>query len=420
MPRKPIINTHCHLFNFEFIPQEMVKLLSHIPEKLAEQEWLGTVAGMIFALKFWDKDFDRIKQYLDTYRSKIEDVSQKYAAELTGAGIDIYTPLMMDLEEACAEQDVEPGDIPYYSNKTADQITIISQQTLANKWRMFPFVFFDPRRSGAFAICKDAIENKGFCGVKMYPALGYHPSPNIVRNLGYRGWMDEKGPTKDTERAAGEMEQLYDYCDKNHVPITVHTGTGGAYSVQLAEDPENKHWRLTEVTNWIDVIYPRKLKINFAHFGGDYMTPKDLDRAQSVAWRNQILDFIRLSKTGEMGSQVFADVSYHDMALRGQKKDRDAYFNDLKEILDHDWYGDRIMFGTDASMISHTYTEKEYLQAFKKGIPAYAGPLMSDNPIAFLFDNKKVSATYVKFVGGGTAGDLPQWVTVSGKDYLVG
>jgi len=74
MKRKPVVNIHCHLLNFKFVPDRMVKLLSRIPERFADDKWGAATAGFITAIVPGPK-FDRIKKYLKTYRSHIDKVA---------------------------------------------------------------------------------------------------------------------------------------------------------------------------------------------------------------------------------------------------------------------------------------------------------------------------------------------------------
>ena len=50
----------------------------------------------------------------------------------------------------------------------------------------------------------DTLETKGFVGVKLYPSLGYSIDDAV-------------------------LVALYDHCDANGIPITVHHGEGGFY-----------------------------------------------------------------------------------------------------------------------------------------------------------------------------------------------
>ena len=87
MKRKPIINVHCHLFNFDFIPNRMTKILAKIPENIADEKWFSVAAGIMVALIPGGK-YNRIQKFLKTYRSKIDVVTKEYIKEMDKAGID--------------------------------------------------------------------------------------------------------------------------------------------------------------------------------------------------------------------------------------------------------------------------------------------------------------------------------------------
>ena len=99
------------------------------------------------------------------------------------AGIKIATPLMMDLEACFQERAIKPDEnyVPYAcypENGNEDtQINQISKIVDKYPWQIFPFIMFNPRRKNAVEICKKALENKGFLGIKLYPALGHFPVP---------------------------------------------------------------------------------------------------------------------------------------------------------------------------------------------------------------------------------------------------
>jgi predicted TIM-barrel fold metal-dependent hydrolase len=401
MQLKPIINTHCHLLNFKFIPDKMTKLLSNIPEDLADDKWFSVAAGILVTI-LPGSNYERIKKFLKIYRSDIDDVVRYYIQELDEAQIDICVPLMMDLEKAVPIQ--KKGNILY-----KDQIKIIAKQTAKYPWRIFPFVMFDPRRKNAFTLCKDAIEKLSFIGIKMYPALGYHPSHRSEKN---------------SKTAKNNLLKLYTYCGEKQIPITTHASVGGAYSLKADKNREKNVWPLTEISNWIDPIREFNLKINFAHLGGNYLNNTDKKRIQSATWKREILNFISRSQTENNFGKIYADLSYHDMALDSRmQKD---YFKGLRQLMETDGISQGILFGTDASMISHTWSEKEFIQPFTmvNNLPSlHQNKIFTDNPINFLFENAQIPKSYCDFVKNAATpaslSNLPPWIKQKGNKYYI-
>ncbi len=402
--RKPVFNVHCHLLNFRFVPDKMTKLLAHIPEDIADDDWFGVAAGFLFNVIPGPR-YNRIRSFLKTYKKSIHKVAQDYVKKsMKNARIDICVPLMMDLEQASREpKDV---NVPYYRGNGESQISLISEQVRRFPWRVFPFIMFDPRRQDADKICIDALRNKGFIGIKMYPALGYSPSCRVLK--------------KTSPAAAVRLGNLYKYCGDNQVPITAHASVGGAYSTERDSNRELDVWPLTEVSNWIDPILEHNLKINFAHLGGNYMHDTDSKRVQSATWRRQILNLIARSRNEKGFGTVFSDISFHDMALGGDKR---RYFRELITLMKNSDYSPGILFGTDSSMISHTWSESDYIKPFRKYLPPKMQTrIFCDNPTSFLFDNARIPDAYVKFLKSRLGDPLPEkdWIIKkNGKYYIV-
>lgn len=417
MKRRPRINVHCHLLNFNFVPDRMTRLLSSIPEDIADDNWFACAAGFLTAILPGNK-YDRVKKYLNIYKSKIDKVTRMYLRELDNANFDICTPLMMDLLQASAT--LEPDDIPYTSNDgSLNQIDLISEQAAAYPWRIFPFVMFDPRRKKSDEICITALEKKGFIGVKMYPALGYHPCWWV---------MAAPGPMWDnvvnTDPGAAErLKNLYEYCSRQKIPITAHASTGGAYSIfKEKEGRLNGAWPLTEISNWTDVLNEYNLKINFAHFGGNYLHKTLYKRQQSLNWRRQILNFINRSKTNSDSGKIYTDLSFHDMAhARGKQAE---YFRDLRKLLENPNYSDRILYGSDASMISHTYTENMFMKPFIKNLDKDAqNKIFKENAASFLFEDGRIPESYINFLrrtrGDEILNKPADWVEKADGGYYI-
>ena len=320
---------------------------------------------------------------------------------MKGAGIDFCTPLMMDLLMSAPNA----RDVNHPYDK---QIDLISSEALKYPWKIFPFVMFDPRRPDAADICIEALKNRGFIGVKMYPALGYRPSIRF-----YAG----------KEPETSNLKKLYDYCGNGRILITAHASTGGAYSTYLDKDREKGAWPFTEVSNWIDSIRDYNLKINFAHFGGNYLNPTDKKRVQSASWRREILNLIAYSKQEENFGDVYTDLSFHDMAL--YRKTRSSYFKGLSQLLETEAYSHRILFGTNASMISHTWSEREFIKPFIKNLSStQQEKIFSDNPTNFLFRDGQIPDSYVRFLethqdSQKVLANTPDWIVKTEGKYCM-
>lgn len=363
-------------------------------------------------------------ELMEIYLSEMSAVASQYVHQLKCAQIDIFTPLTMNMEESVP---LTPELYWRYSQ----QLEIISTLALKYPWRMFPFVFFDPRSENSFEMCKNALENLGFLGVKMYPALGYHPDPSVVETAGVSGLGEsEIGIVKfpngtPNHAAARRLRSFYKYCADNSIPITTHTSVGGAYSARLYNLEERIRWQLTDPENWRAVLQQYKLKINFAHMGGNYINPdRGNTKAWSCKWRSTILEYLKKS---DLLATVYADVSYHDMAHSSNDKEVAEYFEDLREVLNCTEIKGGVMYGSDASMITHTWFEDEFIKPFidtNNLLPDLQEKLFTTTPLSFLFqkdgDGYVIPHRYIKFLEeNGALQNLPTYVQKIGTPGIV-
>ena len=81
---------------------------------------------------------------------------------------------------------------------------------------VWPFVPFDPRRPYGLEVVKEAIEELGFVGVKLYSRCGWMPWNNCEI------YGDELGQKLDAR-----LQELYEYVTVNDLPILNHTSPTG-------------------------------------------------------------------------------------------------------------------------------------------------------------------------------------------------
>lgn len=395
----PKINAHCHFFNFQFFPYKMVRKLTGVSEIIAQNLALARKPfnnlGIKIPLSL--EGHQRAGEFLDELIKDLPVQVNDYMNTLNNLDFQICVPLMMDLEPASNQ--ILRCNYDFYSYE--EQINFISEITAQHPFQIYPFVMFDPRRNDSYELCVEALEDKGFIGIKMYPALGY--SPYWETNKNRTGVLTRTIEENEAKRAAIRQELMYKYCNNNNIPITTHQSPYGAYNVGLTE-PESRE--LTEIASWEEVLKQHNnLKINFAHFGGNYLLceglPEDSENYEnrkkaeetSKKWQTRILELIKLYPN------VYTDLSYHDMALQNRTITR--YFTDLLVLLNNDNYNKRILFGTDTPMISSNWSDKDYIDAFNSNINDNNQKrlIMSENTARFLFgDQYKIPERYIKFL----------------------
>jgi predicted TIM-barrel fold metal-dependent hydrolase len=382
---KPIIDVHAHIFNamdipiegylrsrssespkilnFEYLtsfipgPQLFTYLADRMRERcIARKLGLGKI-GWIYGFLLWLFGLVKMEKLTDWERSLSSDV-RTIASELVGTweDIDLYVPLMIDYE--------------YWFKNTIDndiknQIDLVSQIVLDFKGRIHPFAPFDPARELVFRhelnnpdgqkekhsslqLVKDAIENKGFIGVKLYNSLGYKPFNNssveeqwkrmAVRNEKMQFLF--KGEEYDKV-----LSELYDYCVKNEVPITTHCGMYGIESYPDASFDFGK------AIFWRDVLGQEKYKnlhLNLAHFG--------CNLKEGYYGKNSwVRDICQMLNDYDY---LFTDVACHRVICYLSRR---KYLSDYKKICrDYPLIKKRLLFGIDWHVIKRVRNFKKF------------------------------------------------------------
>jgi len=379
MRDKIIIDSHCHVFNYDCLPQVFQSryLKGFNPAYLE-----------IFLKVFnnWlDKDdvLDRTRKLLKiAQQDQLVDLAEMLLRESRDLLVDhriIFTPLMMDFEFG-----MRPASA---TNKPAQksfsrQINETAEVPLKYPGVFLPFIAADPRRIKQYKdqndphdpygirYITDALENNGFWGVKIYPPLGYRANH---RNL----------------------LPLYDYCESNHIPVTAHCSFGGGYSDE--EVPSRFRGKKDKRTYWREMAHPRfwrkvlekypKLKLNLGHFGGDIY-----ERILGIAWKDR--KQIRIEKAWRKAivllmkdfDNVYADLSFHPAIFF----DSQEYFAYLKSHIGEDRIGKRILFGSDWWVNRVLLSETQYITHFLRLAKKYGfaendlRSIMANNAITFL------------------------------------
>jgi len=225
--------------------------------------------------------------------------------------------LMMDI--------VAEPEPPADRRRFLAQLRGTSDAALARPGRIFPFIAVNPKRPEHLTVMREALERNGFVGVKLYPSLGY-------------------------EVTTSEMDAVLDYCEREDVPIVVHTTAGGFYkSQQTAEFSNPKHWRTLLES------HPH-LRVSFAHCGGwGGLCNQEPDQ---VLWWREVVEFMRTFPN------VYGDLSYH-VEMRTGTTQETAYFGALRKLLADSSTSTRIIFGTDSWLVRMAIAEEPYWRYFE-------------------------------------------------------
>ena len=281
-------------------------------------------------------------------------IARKMAEQLYPS-VELFTPALVDMD--LWVNDASGVPIP-------QQIVLQEKIVRIFGGRIHPFVAFDPLReklspeTGGFPglyWAKQAVHQRGFLGVKVYPPMGFYPRGN-----------DDAG-------LEAALQSLYAWCASEDVPIQAHcndsNGAGPGYGGRA------------NPIYWASVLdqYP-SLKLDLGHFGG---VDDLIERGeQSWAW-----------KIGELmnrpGSRVYADCAYHGFALDRDEPKAAQYFDRLAALFAaFPVARQRLLYGSDWQMI-HVDAGRDayrstYLDYFGDRFPDLVAGFAGGNALAFL------------------------------------
>jgi len=378
---KPIIDVHEHIFNARDIPLKgyllsrklrgIKKLLGPIiipaaakrirrklrPKK--KEGFFSAIWGYVALFVAYVFQGKKYRLWGDTLSKTVECITCELIESFQGDEIDLYVPLMLDYE--------------YWFKNTPDNLIknqidhIYENIVIPFEGMIHPFVPFDPARELAFrkkrcnpdgylekhsslALVKDAIENKGFIGVKLYNAMGYRPFNNALVDVKRRkiALHKEKYVFKGEEYDK-VLSELYDYCIENDVPVTTHCGMEGSESYYDAsfDFGQAKLWR-----DVLDQAQWAKLRLNLAHFGWNKKSFHEGDRS----WTKEICEML-----GKFNN-LYTDVSHHEVVL----KKNVSRFKKAYEELCHDYphIKQKLLFGIDWHVIKRLKNFKNFKDSY--------------------------------------------------------
>jgi predicted TIM-barrel fold metal-dependent hydrolase len=253
----------------------------------------------------------KLEDCLDLFDRSILEIAQRLVSEMDEAGIDVCSPLMMDMAY-CKKYGGGTKRFEDQMRETAAAVDAINKKY--DRLRMLPFIAADPNREGVVEIVRDALSNGVFRGVKIYPVMGFTPEDK-------------------------RLYPIYDYCIEKNIPITAHCENGGIPGLK-------EYYHLADPKYWATVLndFPT-LTLNLAHN----------DRTGSP-WQHKIAELIKAFPN------VYTDISYDTEMWFMPRR----YFRDIKRMLETPRIRDRLLYGTDWYMGRCVWTEKSYLKWFSE------------------------------------------------------
>jgi len=268
-------------------------------------------------------------------RSQIHEVAEALL-DVIGED-DLIVALMLDL----GNPDDSPADLEAFQY----QLRATSETVQVFPGRVLPFVSVHPDRPDYLHVLDTAVSSMGFVGVKLYPSLGY--SIELAKR-----------------------RELYAFCAAHDLPLLMHCNEGGFF------------WSEDAIPNcrpalWGEILkeFP-SLRICFAHCGGDNYLAR-LDSGEDT-WTREIFELM------DRFPGVYADIAFHTTPMAGGEIE-DKYFRNLRDVLAHATYGQRMLFGSDSWLVRQRLSEENYWKYFESRLTSGQFlQLCETNPQRFL------------------------------------
>lgn len=407
------IDSHCHMFTIADIPiYQTMRQAAHDKLGLSTRMLLPLVSFCLPLINPENK-VEKLEKFMRFFENEPHDSVAQLCREVAalvaakgGGGYSfaaaktILTPLVMDMDIGGGIGSEKQSKLAGQVKRLTDAIASVNPSNVL----VLPFMGIDPKRadfSDWLAMAK-SVKNRGgignakngdFIGIKLYPSLGFSPQEHVDK---YRA-IASKG-----------------------LPVTVHCQKDALKLVDKANsliDPKN--WEVVLATMSSD---PNKLKINFAHFGGedsvketinyseekDTVPKRDYQGCRPDSWTKTIIRMLKVYP------DAYSDLSAFDF-------DDPVAVGSLKWILYLDSKGtfdvagamnfpltDKLMWGSDYPMtlkegnVIYSDIFSKFITAMKRKIDKECEypPIGDNNALADDVINKLVCENPKKFLFG--------------------
>jgi len=365
---------------------------------------------------------------LTNFRHKnFEELMRSNQNGIDGIGVSLYTPAMVDMdywlgfggEGEAGVSDVGTDAFSLRQTAPWQQVELMEMTQRLHPGKCHGFVSFCPwrqlddayhnasvgedsvrRRKTALETVQDAILNRGFLGVKLYPPMGFFPLGNSSLPV------DAFPPNAAGEPYAAEFGRLLDeallalyrFCVEHDVPVMAHAAhSNGAGAFRLTDKKIVPYETRAHPSGWARVLAQpglSGLKVNLAHFG----SARSLE--VTTGWREGIGALM------DNYASVYTDLSHYPEMLMdnfigtGQhcREAAETLETIRKEFLAGEAGGKRVrrmLYGSDWSMLSKEFYYSDYMPVVAhmyrrkiygmgEGAEANAQAFLSGNAVRFL------------------------------------
>ena len=311
---EPIItNCHVHTFTGDHVPERFLPFGLMSLLRIERVRRFLAVLGVLTAPIIRDGRVQRFLQFADVANCESQGEILDKLRHFYPRGTR-FVVLPMDMEFMGAGRPRRVLD---------EQHEELLELAVARWPKVVPFCAVDPRRPDIVEKTKVWIE-RGFCGIKIYPALGYYPT-------------DEK------------LMQIYAFAEQHDVPVMTHCSTGGVSQQGLSKERAEQYLHPSHYGK-IAEEFP-ELRICLAHFGGygewHKYRKQEARSEETRSWISIIADLLR------QYPNLYTDISYTMFRFRQN-------LPVLKIFLTDERVRSSVLFGSDYYMIElERLTERE-------------------------------------------------------------
>lgn len=329
--------------------------------------------------------FHNLVRILTSYRHRnFEALMSTYETNLPKVGVALFTPAMVDMdfwlgpdpENPAPVSDIGEGAAVIGKVGVAQQIELMELNQRLYPGRCHGIVSFCPwrqvddlmngRSPTALDLVKDAVLNRGFVGVKLYPPMGFRPLGNVdLPREAFPTWIsgtgygDRFGPLIDEA-----LISLYRFCVKHDVPVMAHCSPSNAAGFWVQSRRKRRSYaERAHPDGWKRVLASpglETLRLNLAHFGYAVQQPV------TQAWRKVIGTLM------DRYPNVYADLSHYPELVLDNYTGSGQHCREAAEVLEPlrrnflkrpagDERVRRLLYGSDWAMLSKEFYYADYL-----------------------------------------------------------
>ncbi|WP_417466039.1 amidohydrolase family protein [Kordiimonas sp.] len=267
-------------------------------------------------------------------------------------------------------------------NTQIETQTLMEKIALATDGRMLPFASFDPLRevvtreknlahagSGVMPeitpleLAKRAVLERGFVGIKLYPAMGFKPYFNVEFDADEHAHWPKAGQKIIGLGAKldAALFELYRFCLDHDVPVMCHANTSMYSHRDYKTRGQPKNWQALFEAKIKGLEDIKNLRLNLGH-----LARIDTTAPYEGSWVEQA------ATTIAPDNRVFADFANYDGVhkMAGQQRLQE---NLRKLYAQNPGIGSRVMFGTDWWMLASDKKVLDYVDDIRRTVSSTDG-----------------------------------------------